>query len=85
LKDPCQANPGTVLMYHKDIGSDVDIPEHQENTKQSSLVLYASVHLEEKDGFKDLCDAIDCLALNDKGLESGTNSSKGSGPFLGPA
>jgi GTP-binding protein LepA len=90
LKDPRQANPGTILMYHKDIGSDVYIPEQQENTKQSGSVLYASVHPEEEDGFEELCDAVDRLALNDKGLEVartadiGTNSSEGGGPFLGP-
>ncbi|KAL3910637.1 MAG: hypothetical protein SGILL_007614 [Bacillariaceae sp.] len=91
LKDPRQADPGTILMYHKDIGSDVFIPEQEESTKTSSgSVLYASVHPEEEDGFEELCDAVDRLALNDKGLEVartadvGANSSEGGGPFLGP-
>ncbi|KAL3920247.1 MAG: hypothetical protein SGILL_003357 [Bacillariaceae sp.] len=91
LKDPRQADPGTILMFHKDVGSDVFIPEESRSTKSASgSVLYASVHPEEEDGFEELCDAVERLALNDKGLEvaraadMGANSSESGGPFLGP-
>eukprot|EP00957_Ditylum_brightwellii_P147162 11205674-Ditylum_brightwellii.AAC.1 len=51
-------------------------------------VLYASVHPMEGDGFDDLSNAVDRLALNDSGLEvhrtSGAASSADGGPFLGP-
>jgi GTP-binding protein LepA len=53
-------------------------------------VLYASVHPEEEDGFEELCEAVDRLALNDKGLEvartadHGSSNSEKGGPFLGP-
>jgi GTP-binding protein LepA len=92
LKDPRQANPGTILIFHKDAASNIFIPEQNTNTKSSSStsVLYASVHPEEEDGFEELCEAVERLALNDKGLEVartadiGTNSSESGGPFLGP-
>jgi GTP-binding protein LepA len=92
LKDPRQANPGTILVFHKDVDSNIFIPERNTNTKSSSSVsvLYASVHPEEEDGFEELCEAVERLALNDKGLEVaktadlGTKSSESGGPFLGP-
>jgi GTP-binding protein LepA len=52
--------------------------------------LYASVHPEEEDGFEELCEAVDRLALNDIGLEvaktkdQGSSNSESGGPFLGP-
>lgn len=93
LRNPRQADPGTILIYHKDLGnSDLFIPDPTSSTGHSSSTsaLYASVHPEEEDGFEELCDAVERLALNDKGLEVartadlGANSSESGGPFLGP-
>ncbi|KAG7337311.1 elongation factor Tu GTP binding domain containing protein [Nitzschia inconspicua] len=92
LKDPRQADPGTILIFHRDVGSDILLPGQNTSTSDSSItsVLYASVHPEEEDGFEELCDAVERLALNDKGLEVartadlGANSSESGGPFLGP-
>lgn len=91
LKDPRQANPGTILVYNKDVGKDLGLPDLQGNSiKAAKSVLYASVHPEEEDGFEELCEAVDRLALNDKGLEvaktadHGSSSSERGGPFLGP-
>jgi GTP-binding protein LepA len=90
LKDPRQADPGTILISHKDAGSEIFIPRKRTKPRNSSSVLYASVHPEEEDGFEELCDAVERLALNDKGLEVaqtadlGANSSESGGPFLGP-
>lgn len=91
LKDPRQADPGTVLIYNKDIGKNIIIPHSEKNTKDATKsVLYASVHPEEEDGFEELCEAVDRLALNDIGLEvartadGGSSSPETGGPFLGP-
>lgn len=99
LKDPRQANPGTILIFEKDVGKDIFIPSLNESKtarkegadSSSTSVLYASVHPEEEDGFEELCDGVDRLALNDKGLEvtrtsdiGGSNQSERGGPFLGP-
>ena len=98
LKDPRQVNPGSILIYHKDIGEDIFIPSLNQSTtdtgigddSSSNSVLYASVHPQEEDGFEELCDAVDRLALNDKGLDVtrtadvGGSSSERGGPFLGP-
>lgn len=49
--------------------------------------MYASVHPEDADGFSELCNAIERLALNDTGLEVQKTSAiagEGGGPFLGP-
>ncbi|CAJ1969076.1 unnamed protein product [Cylindrotheca closterium] len=89
LKDPRQADPGTILIDSKNEGKEVIIPNRQ-NMDSTKSVLYASVHPEEEDGFEDLCEAVERLALNDKGLEvsktadMGSNSSESGGPFLGP-
>mmetsp|Transcript_27363 Transcript_27363/g.66451 ORF Transcript_27363/g.66451 Transcript_27363/m.66451 type:complete len:733 (-) Transcript_27363:36-2234(-) len=89
LKDPRQADPGTILIDSQNEGKDVIIPNRQSMDAAKS-VLYASVHPEEEDGFEDLCEAVDRLALNDKGLEvsraadMGSSSSESGGPFLGP-
>lgn len=99
LKDPKQVNPGTILIFQKDVGEDIFIPCLNQSTinhktgvdSSSTSVLYASVHPQEEDGFEDLCNAVDRLALNDKGLEitrtadiGGSNNSERGGPFLGP-
>eukprot|EP00545_Synedropsis_sp_CCMP1620_P000933 CAMPEP_0119019308 /NCGR_PEP_ID=MMETSP1176-20130426/21484_1 /TAXON_ID=265551 /ORGANISM="Synedropsis recta cf, Strain CCMP1620" /LENGTH=300 /DNA_ID=CAMNT_0006973473 /DNA_START=51 /DNA_END=949 /DNA_ORIENTATION=+ len=56
---------------------------------QAKSVLYASVHPMDSDGFEELCQAVDKLALNDTGLDvaktgGGASSSERGGPFLGP-
>lgn len=92
LKDPRSADPGTILIFHKDLGKDIVIPyqNKQAITDAMKSVLYASVHPEEEDGFAELCDAVERLALNDKGLEvsrtadQGASNSESGGPFLGP-
>eukprot|EP00934_Nitzschia_sp_Nitz4_P006293 Nitzschia sp. Nitz4//scaffold114_size70088//50086//52338//NITZ4_005984-RA/size70088-processed-gene-0.44-mRNA-1//-1//CDS//3329533444//6283//frame0 len=93
LKDPRQADPGTLLIYNKDLSrkDSLDLPKLASGIDSTSKsVLYASVHPEEEDGFQELCEAVDRLALNDKGLEVaktadyGSNSSETGGPFLGP-
>jgi len=97
LKDPRQADPGTILISHKDVGKDIYIPpinqslRNDNNPGSAKSVLYASVHPQAEDGFEELCDAVDRLALNDKGLEisrtaaaGGANNSESGGPFLGP-
>lgn len=89
LKDPRQADPGTILIDSQSEGKNIIIPNRQSMGSAKS-VLYASVHPEEEDGFEDLCEAVDRLALNDKGLEVsrtadlGSSSSESGGPFLGP-
>jgi elongation factor 4 len=88
LRDPRQAQLGTVLVYTKDVSKKMILPQALDSNLTKS-VLYASVHPEEADGFEDLCNAIDRLALNDSGLEVSRTSSLGSGgdgggPFLGP-
>jgi GTP-binding protein LepA len=89
LKDPRQADPGTILIDSKFVGKDVFIP-NLNNMHDLKSVLYASVHPVEEDGFQNLCEAVDRLALNDKGLEvsrtadHGSSSSESGGPFLGP-
>jgi GTP-binding protein LepA len=100
LKDPRQVNPGTILILQKDVGEEIFIPSLNQSATDQNIgaadssarsVLYASVHPQEEDGFEDLCDAVDRLALNDKGLEvtrtadvGGSNNSERGGPFLGP-
>jgi len=89
LRDPRQADPGTILIFHKDVGKDIVIPALAVSD-QSKSVLYASVHPEEEDGFEELSEAVERLALNDKGLEVsrtadvGSSGSETGGPFLGP-
>ncbi|VEU39962.1 unnamed protein product [Pseudo-nitzschia multistriata] len=98
LRDPRQADPGTVLVFQKDVGKDICIPAlnqsagdgNNASASNSNSVLYASVHPQEEDGFQELCDAVDRLALNDKGLDvkrtadAGSSGSESGGPFLGP-
>ena len=104
LRDPRQADPGTILIFQKDVGKDIYIPTLNQSAAStngnssiggdstSHSVLYASVHPQEEDGFEELCDAVDRLALNDKGLEvtrtadtgGSSNGSESGGPFLGP-
>ena len=91
LKNPRMADPGTILLFHKDVGSDLYIPSvHHRGVGATKSVLYASVHPEEEDGFEELCDAVDRLAMNDTGLEVartadlGASGSESGGPFLGP-
>mmetsp|Transcript_2223 Transcript_2223/g.4674 ORF Transcript_2223/g.4674 Transcript_2223/m.4674 type:complete len:867 (-) Transcript_2223:185-2785(-) len=103
LRDPRQADPGTILIFQKDVGKDICIPSLNQSAAStngnsiaggstSNSVLYASVHPQEEDGFEELCDAVDRLALNDKGLEvtrtadtgGSSNGSESGGPFLGP-
>ena len=89
LRDPRQADPGTILIDSKAVGKDIIIP-NLKGMDETKSVLYASVHPAEEDGFEDLCEAVDRLALNDKGLEvsrtadHGSSSSESGGPFLGP-
>jgi GTP-binding protein LepA len=89
LRDPRQADPGTILIFHKDVGKDIVIPALAAGG-QSKSVLYASVHPDEEDGFEALSEAVERLALNDKGLEVsrtadvGSSGSDSGGPFLGP-
>lgn len=89
LRDPRQADPGTMLIFQKDSGKDIIIPTLPLGNASKS-VLYASVHPEEEDGFEALSEAVDRLALNDKGLEvartadAGSSGSESGGPFLGP-
>lgn len=89
LRDPRQANPGSILIDSNYVGKDIIIPS-QGDMNEAKSVLYASVHPAEEDGFEDLCEAVDRLALNDNGLEIsrtadlGSSSSESGGPFLGP-
>lgn len=87
LRDPRQAMPGTLLVWNSQAGKSMILPETTEDTITKS-VLFASVHPHEADGFDELCNAVDRLALNDIGLEVQKTSSigvgEGGGPFLGP-
>jgi len=89
LRDPRQARPGSVMVLHKELSTviDMDIPVLGVATNTQS-VLYASVHPMEGEGFEELLNAVDRLALNDTGLEihrtAGNANSEGGGPFLGP-
>lgn len=88
LRDPRQAMPGTVLIDNAYVGKkNILLPEMPRGTEAKS-VMYASVHPEDGDGFEELCQAVDRLALNDTGLEVTRTGSLGSsdkgGPFLGP-
>ena len=89
LRDPRQADPGTILIDSRAVGKDIIMP-NLKGIEEVKSVLYASVHPAEEDGFEDLCEAVDRLALNDKGLEvsrtadQGSSSSESGGPFLGP-
>jgi elongation factor 4 len=90
LKDPRQANPGTLLIYDKHVGKDMLLPTRSAIDSATKSVLYASVHPADDCGFEDLCIAVDKLALNDTGLEvarvasMGASSAEAGGPFLGP-
>ena len=93
LRDPRQALPGTVLLHSDRITSvhsstPLTIPQLPPEASMTKSVLYASVHPEEADGFEELCNAVDRLALNDTGLDVQRTSShgtgEGGGPFLGP-
>ena len=87
LRDPRQAMPGTLLVWNSDLRkTDFVVPE-MEIDSQSQSVLYASVHPVDADGFEELCNAVDRLALNDTGLDVKRTTSvgdSGGGPFLGP-
>lgn len=89
LRDPRQAMPGTVLVFHKHVGKSMELPLLPDSSSTKS-VLYASVHPMDADGFEELCHAVDKLALNDTGLEVSNIASLGGrggengGPFLGP-
>ncbi len=89
LRDPRQAQPGTLLVWQKDASKKMILPKF-EKVIETKSVIYASVHPEEEDGFDELCDAVERLALNDTGLEVSKTSFTGSsgddsgGVFLGP-
>lgn len=89
LRNPREADPGTILIFHKHVGKDIIIPTLAAG-HQAKSVLYASVHPEEEDGFEALSEAVERLALNDKGLEvsrtadAGSSGAESGGPFLGP-
>ena len=101
LRDPRQARPGMVLLRHNQIQDKMILPTipfaatttttttGTATTNQPSSVLYASVHPTNADGFEELCNGVDRLALNDTGLTvqrtgSGGSSNEKGGPFLGP-
>jgi GTP-binding protein LepA len=89
LRDPRQAQPGTLLILQKHLGKDMVLPPIPASRDTTKSVLYASVHPSETDGFDELCSAVDRLALNDVGLDvartaSLSGGSEGGGPFLGP-
>lgn len=99
LRDPRQAMPGTFLLYTKHVGlvssatassPPLLLPKLAFNpSSMAKSVLYASVHPEDADGFEDLVNAVERLALNDTGLEVQKTAAygsgeKGGGPFLGP-
>ena len=89
LRDPRQAQPGTVLIPQKHVGKELDLPVLPNAQDITKSVLYASVHPSESDEFDELCSAVDRLALNDTGLEVSRTSalaggSEKGGPFLGP-
>ncbi len=88
LRDPRQARPGTIMVLHNELSKVLDMTLPGSNVATSSQsVLYASVHPIEGDGFDELSNAVDRLALNDTGLDihrtSGASNSDG-GPYLGP-
>lgn len=91
LRDPRQAMPGTILIQNEYVGKPMILPEFPSGMMSTKSVLYASVHPEDADGFEDLTNAVDRLALNDTGLEvsrtsslGGSGTGDGGGPFLGP-
>ena len=88
LRDPRQAMPGTILILQKHAGRDMVMPYLPNIQDATKSVLYASVHPSESDGFDELCNAVDRLALNDTGLEvsrtSALSGGERGGPFLGP-
>lgn len=80
LKDPRQAVPGTVIVLNQQVSQQLIFPENLPDTSATGKsVLYASVHPNEADGFEDLCNAVERLALNDTGLEVQKTQSTGSG------
>jgi GTP-binding protein LepA len=87
LRDPRQAMPGTLLVWSHQIGKPMLIPPSAKSVSGRSA-LYASVHPVDADGFEELCNAVDRLALNDTGLSvqmtASVGSGEGGGPFLGP-
>jgi len=89
LRDTKQAQSGMTIVQQKELSKvlNMALPIMEEEGDEKS-VLYASVHPMEGDGFDDLSNAVDRLALNDSGLEvhrtSGAASSADGGPFLGP-
>lgn len=89
LRDPRQAQPGTILILQQHVGKEMCLPLVANADDVTKSVLYASVHPGESDGFDELCSAVDRLALNDTGLEVSRTSalaggSEKGGPFLGP-
>lgn len=89
LRDPRQAQPGTILILQKHVGREMALPNLANVEDATKSVLYASVHPGESDGFDELCNAVDRLALNDTGLEVSktaalSGGSEKGGPFLGP-
>lgn len=90
LRDPRQAVPGTVLVLSTHANKPLLLPDTiPDITTASRSVLFASVHPQEADGFDELSNAVERLALNDSGLEVQMTTSSGrgnedGGPFLGP-
>ena len=89
LRDPRQAQPRTMLILQKHVGKEMVLPEVASSEDSTKSVLYASVHPGDSEGFDELCNAVDRLALNDTGLEVSRTSalaggSEKGGPFLGP-
>jgi len=89
LRDPRQAQPGTVLILQKHISKEMILPIVPNAHDITKSVLYASVHPGDSDGFDELVSAVDRLALNDTGLELSrtaalSGGSERGGPFLGP-
>ena len=91
LRDPRQARPGTVMVLNSELSKVLDMylpsTDSSSDSTSSQSVLYASVHPLEGEGFDELSNAVDRLALNDTGLEihrtAGAAGSQG-GPYLGP-
>lgn len=96
MRDPRQAQPGSIVVLNKDLTKvlEMALPLQDEgrvgeNAAAHQSVLFASVHPMAGEGFDELCDAVDRLALNDTGLEVHRSSGAAAGnsdggPFLGP-
>jgi GTP-binding protein LepA len=97
LRDPRQALPGTVVVWHSNLNQKMILPQFCYDNLITKSVLYASVHPEDVSEFENLCNAVEKLALNDTGLEvskasvgssssssDNSDSNAKSGPYLGP-